>query len=242
MVHGQPDFGMTSKASTIHRLTDMGELAARLGSISAFDRRGDFVWYDSFEDGLSKRTATGTGTGNSQEVVSDLSLYGFTSVKLTGGSDGSRLASLDKAIAYPVFSNFGLEFAWNLGTAINTLRVSLMIQNSTGLWKANIRYDDINNKLQYYTEPATYVDLVDPFNLPSGGTLFNIWKVVVDMDTKEYVRFIHNNIEYDLSGIDMDETLAAYSPRLYVQIVLTSRLGENDYIYGDYVIVTQNEP
>ncbi|GAH83946.1 unnamed protein product, partial [marine sediment metagenome] len=50
MPRGQPDFGMYASASTIGSVSDLAELAVRLGSINIFDRRGKVIDFDDFED------------------------------------------------------------------------------------------------------------------------------------------------------------------------------------------------
>jgi len=63
MAHGTPDWGVTASKKTIYSLHDMGELAVRLGSIVSFDRRGDVIFSDSFQNGLGKVYASGVGAG-----------------------------------------------------------------------------------------------------------------------------------------------------------------------------------
>ena len=53
-----PDFGITDTVQAKSIITDMGELAARLGAPNVFDRLGSIVWYDDFQYGLSRWTAT----------------------------------------------------------------------------------------------------------------------------------------------------------------------------------------
>ena len=52
MTHGVQDFGASSGQNSTYGLTDLGELAVRLGSPVSFDRRGDVVMMETFEDGL----------------------------------------------------------------------------------------------------------------------------------------------------------------------------------------------
>lgn len=242
MPHGQPDYGMYAEKRTTYGLADMGELAARLGSLLVFDRRGDVVWVDDFNGALNKWIDWGTGAGNSQAISAELALIKDTSVKLIGGSTLTHFATIDKYLAYPVLSRFGFEFSWNLATAIDTFRILLRIRGAFGTYTSIIRYDHAAGTLSYYTHPITYVVWATPGALVTGGTLFNIWKLVVDMTTKKYVRFIHNDTEYDLSGLDPDHQVAPAPPSLQVEAQLVSRDGNNDYIYGGYAIVTQNEP
>ena len=50
MASGHPDGGEGGETQIIHTVQDVGELAARLGSVSAYFRSGNVVWFDDFED------------------------------------------------------------------------------------------------------------------------------------------------------------------------------------------------
>ena len=54
MAHGARDFGIYAPKETIVTIEDLGELAVRLGSPVNYDRKGDVVWVDGFEDGIDK--------------------------------------------------------------------------------------------------------------------------------------------------------------------------------------------
>ena len=51
MAHGAPDWFGTTPQGMVHRVADLAELAARLGSPDVFDRRGNVLFMDSFENG-----------------------------------------------------------------------------------------------------------------------------------------------------------------------------------------------
>jgi len=194
MPHGGPDWGTGGPLKTVYTLEDMAELAARLGSIVTFDRRGNIVWMDDFNSGLSKWFASGTGLDNSQAISSELAFHGWTSAKLVCGSDGTRLALLERQLAYPALSRFGLELAWNLGSTIEKVQLLFKLRTATGKCDTGIEFDGVNNKLRYLVAGGDWADLKSPVSIPAGGTLFNVWKIVADLNTREYVRLICNNV------------------------------------------------
>jgi len=108
MAHGQPDYGMYTLANTIYRLTDMGELAARLGSINTYDRRGDVIFLDSFESGLTAWSPSSACTGSDLVQSAKHARSGGFSAKFVCGSDGTRQAQLAKQ-----YSNY--TRCYNLG-------------------------------------------------------------------------------------------------------------------------------
>ena len=62
MAHGHPDYGGAAPLATVYTLQDLAELAARLGSIDVFDRRGNVLLLDDFESGIKKWLFGGTGS------------------------------------------------------------------------------------------------------------------------------------------------------------------------------------
>jgi len=82
VAHGAPDWWGTEQTSTVHLVQDVGELAARLGSIVTFDRRGNVIWLTSFEDGL-QGTSFGVDHVDSKGTLStNRALGGAYSIRL----------------------------------------------------------------------------------------------------------------------------------------------------------------
>ncbi|GAI49683.1 unnamed protein product, partial [marine sediment metagenome] len=63
MSRGQPDYGSSAVKEVAGTLADMGELAARLSSIVEYDRRGDVVYLDDFEEPVLKWSPLAAGAG-----------------------------------------------------------------------------------------------------------------------------------------------------------------------------------
>jgi hypothetical protein len=218
------------------------ELAVRLGSEKFFDRRGDVFLIDNFEAGSSKWELGGGGAGNAQTLTTDKARSGGYSIKLTGGSDGELLARMYNYFPYPVLSKWGFETHFSIGPGIDKLY--FLIRQETGIHAklASILYDRTNQKLQYLDSSNIYQDIQTSFLLYENTYLFHVFKLVADLENFKYVRLITNETEYDLSAYDMYSFSNIATKHLKVAIYLYSRSGNNDSIYVDNVIITQNEP
>ncbi len=151
MAHGQPDFGMYSLASTIHKIADMGELGVRLGSIDTFDRRGDIVFLDDFEGGIQKWDVLVSGLLGSLDVSTAYARNGMCSAELVAGSNLEHRARMVKATPYIVRSRFGLECSFIVPVITDQVNITLGIYTGTHYILGGFKYDDTNHTTSYYT-------------------------------------------------------------------------------------------
>ena len=244
MAHGAPDYGVSASKSTIYSLQDMAELAARLGSIVTFDRRGDVVWFDDFEDGIGKWRLDGIGTGNAQEWSSVTSRSRGFSLKLTSGSDSWRLSSAERLFAFPTLSKLGFEFSFSYPDEDQVAYLDLWVNiyDGVSLILADLEYNRASNTLAYLDENGDYVNLRTDIRLKGDATLTHTFKLVLDPNKKEYVRAVVNERTYDLSGIGQQYQADDKSPHVAVAIVLMGVAAVNCIAYIDDFIFTQNEP
>lgn len=218
------------------------ELAVRLGSEKFFDRRGDVFLIDNFKNGLAKWKLTGSGDGNSQILTADRARSGGYSVKLVGGLTTAYHARMCNYFPYPILSKWGFETHFLYGSAFNYMLFGIDKYTGTQLVTSAIKFDRLNSKLQYYDDEGEYQDIAD-FSIYEGDYLFNAVKVVLDLENNKYHRLIFNENTYPLSDYNMRITDPHYGrPRIEFYIQLYSRSGENDYIFVDNIIITQNEP
>ena len=112
MAHGTPDFGITAGARTTHQLDDLGEHAVRLGSIDAYDRRGDVYFFDDFEAIRPRYAVSAPDTGAGVGYNPDQAKSGIASLMLTAGSDGGRVTSVETYTPGVAPSRIGLEVSF----------------------------------------------------------------------------------------------------------------------------------
>jgi len=218
------------------------ELAVRLGSEKFFDRRGDVIFIDNFENGTAKWRLSGVGTGNKQVLTADKSRSRGYSVKLVGGSTATFLAEMYARIPYPVLSKWGFEVHFAMGSNIDKVQFSMVKFTGTQAKSGLIRYDRTNEKLQYVDKNGADQDIETSFKLSQSDYLFHVFKLVQDLENDKFHRLIINETTYDLSAYDVYTYSDTSTKHISIGIELYSRSGNNDYIYIDNVIVTQNEP
>lgn len=237
-----PDWGALSAQATAFPVTDLGELAVRLGSIDSFDRRGDVLLLDDFEDGVDKWEAVLGGSGDSVTLSFARARNGRYSVLLTAAAAASPSARILRQLPYPVLSRFGLEVSFNFDAAVARLTFLFQLEDGTDRSVFAVRWEDADGELQYQDSSGSYVAFATGVDPQVPETLFHTLKLVVDGVNGNYVRVLYDDREYDLAGIAGAVSASAVSPRLTLMITLTGTDGQSQTVYVDDVITTQNEP
>lgn len=242
MAHGTPDWGVTAGAVTTFQLTDLAEHAVRVGSVDSFDRRGDVLFIDGFEDGLNKWIDDFVGTGAAVAQSNAQARNELYVARLTAGSDGNRYAEIQHRQALPSLSPLGVEFSFHRSATIDNLELRFHVFDGTNRVRFQVRWRDADEDLQYYDSAGVYQTFATGVTLLGALTLFHTAKLVVDPSAQEYSRFILGRRAYSLANIAGRVDGAAGGDYSQTFIRNTGRAGVNDIVDVDDVILTQNEP
>jgi len=242
MPHAGPDWGTYAPASTIYSLQDLGELAARIGSFVNFDRLGNVIAMDNFENGIGEWYSDGDA-GFSADWDSKYCRLGGFSCKLTTGPSAGNTVKITKHIGAPVLSAMGVEVSFSYEQNWRYLDIFLDLYDGTYYYGAALRFDHTTAKLQYKDSAGAFQDIAGGFyygtELPHD---FDTLKIVADFTTVKYKRLLVNNLVFDLSEISFLKDVSTNTPALTVQLRLTTSANAAAIAYIDDVIVTQNEP
>lgn len=242
MAHGTPDWAVTAGAATTYQLTDLGELAARLGSIDTFDRRGDVIAFEDFESDFVRWSTSLVGTGAFAGLSTKKARSGSCALRLVPGSTGGRLATATRRQNYPVAGRIGLEFHLCNDDGDGRVRASMAFVNATSYKQFEVRLDLTAGTASYLNAAAGYTVFASSLNFGSGTNLFHPIKLVVDAATGLYVRALIQDQAFDLSTISGYTPAASGTPALTVDLEHQGIAATNRVVYIDDVIVTQNEP
>jgi len=221
----------------------MAELAARLGSIVTFDRRGNVLFLEDFQGSLAKFGVGTTGSGGSVSISSERARHGSFSCKMVTGDATDNEAYIWAFLAYPVLSRIGVEFSWLPKIWLRDIELNLWFYDSINYWKFLVRWHVDDDTWQYFDDIDGWTALSPPVLHSREDYLFTHTKLVIDLNTKEYVRLIVNNRTWDLTGEEAWSDVAeGEEPRLYFDITLYTRANFNAITYLGSLIITQNEP
>lgn len=243
MAKGQPDFGSTAPTETIVAISDLGELAARLGSVDVFDRTGNVIFFDTFDGSLSKVSDTDLSAGGAIEVSNLHALHGDFSCKLLAPTSG--YANIYYHLAYPTLSRMGFEFAWaRVDTGqLDFIGLYIVLFDGTNQYVVDVYWDaDTSTWYVYDITTAEYIALTPTVAYEQQRPTFHHAKLVVDFTTNKYVKLIADDLIYDLSAYPL-ESYPTDTPA-YLQLMIGNKANATGSctVHIDSVIVTQNEP
>ena len=237
-----PDWGALSSQATVYEITDLGELAVRLGSIVTFDRRGDVTFLDSFNDGMIHWTLNPNGAGADAGLSMLRSRNGRFSALLTAGSDGLGSMGIVHIMPFAVLSGLGVEFSFNIPSTITELRLAVALYDGSNLTRYLIRWEVATLVLEYLDSGGSWVTFATGVDFHPSASLFHTWKLVFDATDSEYARLIYGPNAAVLNDIAAEVSASAELPRIETEITVYGAAAANDQIYIDDVIQTQNEP
>lgn len=219
-----------------------GELAARLGSIRTFEKRGETVFMDDFEASTLKWETGGLG----EETIlrsNKTTKSGDFSLKLLTGAEPLDSAYIIHALPLPTSNRFGFEYSFALGSGIYSIYNMIRIYTADTRYTATVAYLPGSNSLILKAGGGVgEVELDDDLDLIENDFIFHTWKIVLDFETGKYVRIFCNHKEYDVSAYELETATAGpYTPYMYIYVPIFTDNG-SVYVYVDDIILTQNEP
>ncbi|KKM13586.1 hypothetical protein LCGC14_1714710 [marine sediment metagenome] len=241
MSRGQPDFGMYAPQAYGASLSDMAELAVRLGSINIFDRRGKVFDLDDCEATLLKWVVATVGNGAAAfDNTSPKS--GGQCIKMTSGDGALDGVSMAKAFSLFDAKRLGFEFSFALPSSHVSLTIIIDNYDATSHYKAEIKIDFNAQTLSYLDSSNAFVELATPDPFTAKAFIHYPFKLVADFDTGYYVRLLFLGVEYDLSEYALYTSGASWRPNTEFKLELARKAAPGGNIYLDDFIFTEDEP
>ena len=240
---GQPDFGALAAKEVSASISDLGEIAARLGSILIYDKRGDVVDFDNFEAPVLRWQEVLVGDNSYQRFSSASARSGSQSLLLHAESIEEGAAGITKAFVPLGSRRVGIEISFSYLYPFDCdLFILLYYADGTTLYLAEVKFDPYAGKLYIWTDTGEYKEIAAPVSSYEALFTFKTIKLVVDFDTLKYERLLFDLNAYDISAYSIPEQAGDVTARYVVQIYIEARVetGGNGYI--DDFILTQAEP
>jgi hypothetical protein len=242
MVHTLPDYTTKYKLATIFANIDEAELSVRLGSNCIFDRRGNVVFSDSFEQSAIFWTQTISGAGTSIAQDTTTARTGGKSVKFTLGAVIGAETLISKYLQSLLEKRIGIEAHFSTESTAGTIEIRLDYTTGTRVYMSGIKYSVADEKIYYYASSGDFLTLATGIKIQHYKYTFIPIKYVIDLVTGKYVRLLFNNDVYDLSTYSLSS--GAYVSAEYSNpwILCHNPSASQKIFYLDDVIITQNEP
>ena len=241
MSHGTPDWWGAAPKSTTYGLNDMAELAVRLGSPVSYDRRGDVVCLDQFEDGVGRWEEVGDGDDNEEYPVAYPTHSGKMALMLHSGDAVGNSGAILRELPYPTLSKLGAEVSFIVYAGTDEVRLWMLLYQGTHYYDSFLSYHHDDGTIWIRTQDAD-IEIATPGIVQEGYTHFNTMKFVMDALTGKYVRAIFNDHNYPLDAYNMYYGDDVSPKRVALWVVnWTGTTGGTNVLIDDFIF-TQNEP
>jgi hypothetical protein len=243
MTHTLEDYTTKWKLAKIYAQIDTGELAARIGAPSTFDRRGNIYWFDDFNDSPLKWQVQTHIDGGTGALDTTYPYMGTQCCLLTTHNVADRWVRIRRAFPYPLSNRIGFEWWWQTADLEIEHEAWFEIDDGTNLYTAMYMIDVENKTLKIWTGAGTWTTVATLTEHITRRTyMYNVMKIVVDFDAAEYVRCFFNETEYDISAHSMVGGASADYARIDTWLEVTTTDNTANNLYIDNFIYTFNEP
>jgi hypothetical protein len=241
MVHTGPDYSEEYRQELLYGFTDVGELSARQGINSFFNRSGNIVWYDDFESANAVKWISSCVGAGSTALSTDRAWMGNQSMKFVTDVNATDYCKIYKSISLPIARRLAIECMFCLTD--NKPIVSIWFDGYTGtkLQQGAFRYDSNADMVQYCDSTWTWQDLSIEDHVSLTSEHWVPMKLVVDWDTGYYIRGYFAGTTYDLSSYALRSTLSPSNQFLIIATRVDAATNAAATAYCDNVILTQNE-
>lgn len=237
-----PDYSRYNPGSVRASLQDYGELAVRLGSPVYYDRRGEVIYYDTFSKGIGSWTAVLGGAGSSVKLTPlSVSNSGYAAT-LIPGTTLTKSALMFTSLGIQNATRYGYEASLVIPASFVDVYMYLYVLLNGTLTIVIVRFTLSGGKISLYNSLGLYTDIVSGLDFGSIVQSPYMLKVVCDIDNGLYVRLLFGSVEYDVSGVTLNQAVSSDYP--YIKLahsIIGDGVNPGNLIVSQ-AILTANEP
>lgn len=243
MPRGQPDFGGAAPLDVMGSVADIGELAARLGSIVTYDRRGLVSDLDDFESPTLKWRKYPVIGGGLIYLSSESMRSGNQAVKIVTLATADIYCGLSRIVITPSTKRVGIEASYSYIDSGSYFNIGLDYYDGVTEHKGIARVDPDYGDLYILDSTDNFVKIATLGALHSTYFFNCPMKLVVSFETDYYVRLLFLDREYDLSSYklytDPQPVWYAITAFMYLQ---NKGVDAAKNVHVDDFVFTHSEP
>jgi hypothetical protein len=242
MVHGTPDWGGSAPKITTYKLDDHAELAARLGSIVSYDRRGEVLWLQDFTEGGQPFQVAGFGIGGDGYLTCAGALSGGICLCLQTDVLAGDYERVYQHGYYQVEGGVGQEIWFTVAANLRSVRMRVIMYTGVRSYDYQVMYNQITGELSVYEAGGAWpvIGVIAPLDTLYAS--YHPFKMVFNTITHEYVRVLLVDKEFSARGIGCFEAAIVSAKSMISMVYVTAEAAGGCAINLDNWIMTQNEP
>lgn len=237
-----PDPSISADAFGNVNQINLSELSARLGSLTNWDRTGNLIWFEDWENNVITWSQSTAGVGSALSIGTTERYTGTYSLTMLATAGIGNYAKINRGVDVPPDGKIGLEVAFQPSMQNHYFNVGIDVDNGINRYKGAISYDSSDGSVDYWNSGGTWTKLAGTKRISPQFHSFSHFKMIIDNTTGKYVRAKLGSKEWDMSDIAM-QSLAT---QLYQLCLLTIKHENNNAGFSaiahlDNVIYTINE-
>lgn len=249
MPRGWQDYGR-AVTDLSNKVTDLGELAARLGSPYNLIRSGKVIFYDTFDDGITRwKTIIPAGGSVSHSSVNPYT--GLYSCKIVEGTAIDSACAILKQFPLLSIVSYGIDtlihFIYDGTNPVGKFSLVLDYFEKTAVHAGSIVIDPETGDISIYTLVGGITTLVyigtagEKLYENDSDNVYHYLHLTIDLETLKYKFLLLDDKEFDLSSYDLNLGSGSFTTGLLVYIS-NKGAGFNAGVQLDNIIITVDEP
>ena len=236
-----PDGGFSAGQGGFPMVGNLGELAARLGALSVYDRQGTVIWQTDFEHGLQGSVIVVDDEGSIGQLVSSRANHGCFSLELDPrNADGSEV-SWRRILQFLEVGKIGVEISLSVDDDFKNVRLTMWSYDGDYELYAPLDYEEVGGLWKIRDRDEGWVTVLGDFVLQQGPGAWHNIKFTIDTEEETYGHLLVGRHIIDISSYNLKKTEADDLGQLAVRFTNNGELGRHAAVYLDSVIITQNE-
>lgn len=237
-----PDYSLIIPNFELLHTVNTGVLTPQSGAPNIHRLSGNILALEQFTHGMNTWDTSDSGLNSEPTLNGQYYFRTPYSLRLRSSGVGTPRSIIRNDFWFPFDSIIGLEFAFLKELVDDNFYFYIELYDGTMLHKAEIRMAFGTNTVMLTKANGQYYNIYD---YDVGYDLTNVWeihKIVIDLSTKMYVRYINNDNEYDISAYGLYSEANTTYPKMRVYFDLEPQSTSPDTVYIDNVIITIDEP
>ena len=241
-MRGQADYGAMAAKDSSASVSDMGEIASRLGSIVTFDKRGSVIGFDCFEVSILKWAKGLAPLGETALLNSENVKSGSQAVKMVTAANANSSVGISKTIPALASKSIGLEVSFSWLVTGCYLNLNISYYSGTKLYYVAVWVNKSTELIEIYDSTGAWKSIGSGVIAEYTYFYFNTIKLVADFATGYYKRLLYNNAEYDISTEAIYSVVSSSTSLIGIGINLINFTADAGGVWVDDIIWTQGEP
>lgn len=236
-----PDYSKYRLESARVSLSDMGELAVRLGSPAVYSRQGSVIFQNCFEYGLSPYNYETTQYPNVINLNSSYVDYGAYSLKMTLPYGGVTTARLGRKAIPVQLNKFGFEVGVCFVNLINKVDMRITHHHLGQQYAFRVLIYDELLKAEYAGADFALHKFADITKLSANAGTFRNLKFIVDLSTHKFHELHIDNDTHSIPSVDGIQSNTTLGEEVDTQFYFYEKTGVVTSIYLGHMIHTIDE-